>query len=66
MKFSEIVYTVTIKRTGNTILITIMIPGVCVCFLGLLYFSMPRGHGQRIPYLSTVILTQIMFLVMLT
>ena len=64
--FSEIEYRVTIKRTGNTILCTIIIPGVVVCLLGLLYKLMPRGSGERVPYLSTVILTEIMFLVMLT
>ena len=64
--FSEMEYKITITRTGNTILVTVIIPGVVVCLLGLLYFLMPRGNGERVPYLSTVILTEIMFLVMLT
>ena len=64
--FSEAVFSFRMSRFGGTIAVTVIIPGVVVCLLGLLYYFMPRGNGERVPYLSTVILTEIMFLVMLT
>lgn len=59
-------FIVTIKRSGGTILIAVLIPGALITFLGLLYILLPRGNGDRIGYLSTVLLTEIMFLVMIT
>ena len=47
-------------------LIGMIIPGVLVAFLGTLYFMLPRGTGERISYLATILLTEIMFLVMVT
>ena len=54
------------KRTGATITVTVIAPGVAVSLLGLLYIFLPKGGGERIPFLATIILTEIMFLVMLT
>ena len=54
------------KRNGGTILIAVIIPGALITFLGILYYLIPRGKGERTGYLSTVLLTEIMFLVMIT
>ncbi len=43
-----------------------VIPGVLVAFLGGLYYMLPRGSGERPAYLATILLTEIMFLVMVT
>lgn len=45
---------------------TIIIPGVAIALMSLLYNFLPSGNGERIPYLATIILTEVMFLVMLT
>ena len=47
-------------------LVGMVIPGVFVAFLGSLYYYLPRGTGERISFLSTILLTEIMFLVMVT
>ena len=47
-------------------LIAVVIPGALITFLGILYILIPRGSGERTAYLSTVLLTEIMFLVMIT
>ena len=47
-------------------LVGMIIPGVLVAFLGTLYYLLPRGTGERISYLATILLTEIMFLVMVT
>lgn len=59
-------FIVEIKRTGGTILIAVLIPGALITFLGLMYILLPRGGGERAGFLSTVLLTEIMFLVMIT
>ena len=43
-----------------------IIPGILVAFLGSLYYLIPRGTGERISYLASILLTEIMFLVMVT
>jgi hypothetical protein len=47
-------------------LVGMIIPGVFVALLGSLYYYLPRGSGERISFLSTILLTEIMFLVMVT
>jgi hypothetical protein len=47
-------------------LIAVLIPGALITFLGLLYILLPKGTGERTGYLATVLLTEIMFLVMIT
>jgi hypothetical protein len=47
-------------------LVGMIIPGVMVALLGSLYYLLPRGSGERISYLATILLTEIMFLVMVT
>ena len=43
-----------------------IIPGIAIAILSLLYLFLPKGQGERIPFLSTIVLTEVMFLVMLT
>ena len=47
-------------------LVGMIIPGEFVALLGSLYYYLPRGSGDRISFLSTILLTEIMFLVMVT
>lgn len=43
-----------------------VLPGVLVAVLGGLYNLLPRGSGERTSYLASILLTEIMFLVMVT
>lgn len=43
-----------------------VLPGILVAFLGGLYYMLPRGSGERPSYLASILLTEIMFLVMVT
>lgn len=47
-------------------MIAVIIPGVLVTFFGVNYWFLPVGDGQRSGFLVTVVLTEVMFLVMLT
>ena len=46
-------------------LVGLIIPGILVALLGS-YYLLPRGTGERVSYLATILLTEIMFLVMIT
>jgi hypothetical protein len=59
-------FVIVIKRNGGTMSVGMIIPGILVAFLGSLYYLIPRGTGERISYLATILLTEIMFLVMVT
>ncbi len=43
-----------------------VLPGILVALLGGLYYLLPRGSGERTSYLASILLTEIMFLVMVT
>ena len=43
-----------------------MIPGSLITLLGLVYILIEKGKGERITFLSTILLTEVMFLVMIT
>lgn len=64
--YTSIAFEFVIKRDGSTLTIVVLVPGVAVCMLGMMYFLLPLGSGERIPFLSTIILSEIMFLVMMT
>jgi hypothetical protein len=55
-----------IQRQGGTMLFGMVLPGVLVALLGGLYYLLPRGSGERTSYLASILLTEIMFLVMVT
>jgi hypothetical protein len=59
-------FVIVIKRNGGTMSVGMIIPGILVAFLGSLYYLIPRGTGERISYLASILLTEIMFLVMVT
>ena len=44
---------------------SIIVPGALITFIGLMAIFLKRGSGERIAFLSTVMLTEVMFLVML-
>jgi nicotinic acetylcholine receptor alpha-1 len=44
----------------------LIIPGLLVAFLGTMYYIIPMGTGERVSYLATIMLTEIMFLVIVT
>ena len=46
--------------------ITVIVPGVIISLLSLLYILLPKGANERLPYLNAILLTEIMFLVMMT
>ena len=64
--FSDVTFSFRMVRSGHTMIVTVVLPGIIICLMGLLYIKMPRGGGDRINYLMIVLLTEIMFLVMLT
>jgi hypothetical protein len=64
--YSTVVYLLYIKRQGQTIERTIIFPAIVVSFLSFLYYFLPIGTAERTNFLSTLLLTIIMFLVMLT
>ncbi len=43
-----------------------VVPGILVASLGSMYYLLPRGSGERVSYLASILLTEIMFLVMVT
>ena len=43
---------------------SIILPGAMIAFIGLMFIFLKRGTGERIAFLSTVMLTEVMFLVM--
>ncbi len=56
---------IAIERQGNTLITTIVAPGILVTVLGMTYILLPLGSEERLPFLSTIILTQVMFIVIL-
>ena len=57
---------VWIKREPATIQTGVISPGILISFLSLLYVFLPRDDNRRIGYLTTILLTMVMFLVMMT
>jgi hypothetical protein len=47
-------------------IITMIVPGGLITLLGVCYYIIPINGGQRAGFLSTIILSEVMFLVMLT
>jgi hypothetical protein len=47
-------------------LVGMIIPGVFVSLLGSLYYYLPRGPGDRVRFLSTILLTEMTFVVAVT
>ena len=47
-------------------MVAIIIPALFITYLGVSYWFIPLGNGERSGFLATIILTEVMFLVMLT
>jgi hypothetical protein len=47
-------------------MVALLVPAILVTLLGICYWFIPVGTGERSGFLSTIILTEVMFLVMLT
>ena len=54
------------KRFPSTLEKGVIVPGVLISFLALLYIFIDKGSGQRLGFLTTILLTQVMFLTMMT
>ena len=55
-----------VKREPSTLEAGVIAPGITISFLSLLYIFIQRDNTQRQGYLTTVLLTEVMFLVMMT
>lgn len=64
--FTEVDFSFLIKRHGSTITVTVIVPGIAISFMSLLFVCLPKGNGERMSFLTTILLTVVMFLVMLT
>jgi hypothetical protein len=47
-------------------MIALIVPGLLITLLGICYWFIPMGTGERSGFLATIILSLVMFLVMLT
>ena len=56
----------SIKRVGNTINNAVTIPSIIVAFLGLGYVLLRETTHDRLPFINAILLTEIMFLVMMS
>ncbi len=63
--FSNVEFQIKIKRVGNTILNTVLVPGLALCYTCFLYVLIPLSSGERVAFLTTLLLTMVMFLVIL-
>ena len=59
-------FNIELKRIGSTTLVAVLVPGSLTAFLGLMFILLERSTGERSAYLATILLTQVMFLVMIT
>lgn len=49
-----------------TMLLAVISPGLVIVLLGIAYWFIPIGEGERSGYLVVIVLTEVMFLVILT
>ena len=54
---------ITAFRDSNVVKYMIILPGGLICLLGFATYLLPMGNGERSGYISTIILTEVMFLV---
>ena len=47
-------------------IVAVIAPVIIITFLGVTFIFVPTGVGERSAFLSTLVLTEVMFLVMLT
>lgn len=54
------------KRKGSMTAVVLLVPGCLITLIGLLYFFLKRGRGDRVTYLAIVLFTEIIFLVLIS
>lgn len=54
------------RRKGNTLVVSVIVPCFLVGLASTFYYFLPKGAGERANYLATILLTEIMFLVMVS
>ena len=64
--FYRYTFIVEIKHIGQMILLSVIVPGILITFLGMMYILIEKGSGDRISFITTILLTQVMFLVIIT
>ncbi|CDW75425.1 neuronal acetylcholine receptor subunit alpha-9 [Stylonychia lemnae] len=64
--YQHVQFQLTIRRKGNTLVISVIIPCFLVGLASTFYFFLPKGQGERANFLATILLTEIMFLVMIS
>ena len=57
---------IRVQREPSTLETGVIVPGVAISFLALLYILIKRDDNSRVGYLTTIMLTQVMFLTMIT
>ena len=57
---------IRVQREPSTMETGVIVPGVAISFLSLLYVLIKRDDNSRVGYLTTILLTQVMFLTMIT
>ena len=56
----------SIKRHGHSINNAVTIPSIIISIVGLGYFLLKEGTEVRLPFINAILLTEIMFLVMMS
>ena len=59
-------FIVYVKRQGNSLTISLLLPCFLIVLSGTFYVLLPRGESERSGFLSTILLTLIMFIVLLS
>ena len=63
---NNIQYSFIACRKAQVMIVAVIAPVVIITFLGVTFIFIPPGVGERSAFLSTLVLTEVMFLVMLT
>lgn len=64
--YQHVNYQIRIRRKGNTLVVSVIVPSFLVGLASTFYYFLPKGNGERANYLATILLTEIMFLVMIS
>eukprot|EP00347_Sterkiella_histriomuscorum_P015150 403358130 len=64
--YQHVNYQLQIRRKGNTLVVSVIVPCFLVGLASTFYYFLPKGQGERANYLATILLTEIMFLVMIS
>ena len=62
----NVYFSVICSRKAQFMIVAVIAPVIIITFLGVTFIFVPTGVGERSAFLSTLVLTEVMFLVMLT